>query len=114
MLKINFQKLNDNLEKYKKDEPSSDFSGLGKVISYVWNHYSTSMVDFNSFSYQDVMDAIQTLQEVPSDDGDYEEDNPQHHIEVTNPWLQNMIAENACSNLHRSKNKVYENDDDFI
>jgi hypothetical protein len=113
MLKINFQKFDSNLQKYKKEVSSYDQSGLAQVVRYVWNHYPTSMVDFDSFSYQDVLDALEALLNVPCDDGIYEPDTPDQ-IDKYNPWLHNMIVENACANLHRTKHKIYESDDDFI
>lgn len=115
MKKINFQKFERNLEKYRKEEEGQNEQGLANVIRYVWNHYPTKYVDFDSFSYDDIIEAMDALSAIPvSDDYDDSSDEINHEVVKSNPWYHNMIMENTIAKLFHTKNKVYDNDDDFI
>ncbi|WP_121616765.1 hypothetical protein [Virgibacillus halodenitrificans] len=113
MKKIDFQKLEKNLEKYQKEEEYNQ-RGLANVIRFVWNHYPTQHVDFDSFSYDDIMEAMDALSAIPVDDYMDEIDEMEKENVRNNPWFHNMIVENTVANLFHTKNKFYENDDDFI
>lgn len=114
MKKINFQKLESNLEKYRKEESHSSERGLANVIRYVWNQYPTKFVDFDSFSYDDIIQAMDVLTSIPVEGYDEDLDEDEQENVKSNPWYHNMIVENTVANLFHTKNKIYENDDDFI
>lgn len=115
MKKINFQRFEKNLEKYQKDEDSQSEQGLANVIRYIWNQYPTKYVDFDIFSLDDVMQAMDALSAIPvsDEDDDYLDGLDQEDVKK-NPWYQNMIIENTVATLFHTKKKIYENDDDFI
>lgn len=117
--KFDFQKFDNNLKQYeKKEESTKNDKGLATVIRYVWNQYPTGFIDFNSFSYQDVLDAMASMELIPTTDDEEDDDDDDDEESIypieQSPWYHNMIVENACANLNRVKNKIYENDDDFI
>jgi hypothetical protein len=111
--KMDFRKFSKNLMKYQKKENDQSDRGLANVIRYVWNQYPTKYVDFDSFSYDDVIRAMDTLSEIPIDDYDESDEINENDVKE-NPWYHNMIVENTVAHLFHTKNKVYENDDDFI
>ncbi|MEX3623675.1 hypothetical protein [Viridibacillus arvi] len=116
--KFNFQKFENNLSTLEKTEQEGlDQKGLASVIRYVWNHYPTSYVDFDTFSYEDVLSAGSEMLCIPTDDVSEEEAAEAEAVfPITrNPWYQNMVIENVCGALHQTKNKIYEyEEDDFI
>lgn len=122
-IQFSFQKLEKNLEPFKKEpiETGIDNSGLNNVIRYVWNHYKTRYIDFDSFTYEDVMEAHEYMSVIDDDDTDVDdefmprnfENNTPSEIE-TNAFEEYKYVEDLCAALHHTQNKVYECEDDFI
>lgn len=113
--KINFNKLDKNLKEFEKSEitEANDY-GLHKVISFLANRYQTKQVDFDSFTYTDVMNAYTELLCYPVDEGEEVEEMDEALAIQENPWYKERIIEEVCLNL-QNINKIYEyEDDDFI
>lgn len=119
---FDFQKLNQNIKPFRKDnnpQETTKQDGLLKVIKYVWNHYPTASVNFDSFSQEDVQEALRYLTYIPGIEDDEDEDivtfsGIDGETENINPWEENAQIENICYALHKNRNIIYENDDDFI
>lgn len=115
---LNMSLFQDNLNMVLiplEDAQIKHSNGLSNVVKYVWNHYPTSSVDFNSFKLEDVYEAKSYMYGIPSTEQEHEQDeNDENDEPVFNPWIENYIVENAISALYHSEKIVYENDDDFI
>lgn len=104
------EKLNNVLVPLEEVQTGNSI-GLSNVIRYVWNHYPTSAVDFDSFDLEDVYEAKSYIYGI-SEDGTEEEE--EEHEPTFNPWVEIYMVENVISALYHGKKVVYENDDDFI
>lgn len=124
---LNMTLFKENLKKVEvpaDNLPSTNTVGLSRVIRYVWNHYPTSLVDFDSFTLEDLYEAKGQMYMI-SEDSDDDEDDDYYASVVTgegeekiippvNAWNENHLVESICAVLYRTKKILYENDDDFI
>lgn len=125
---LNMDLFNQNVSKVLDEQsdntlPPANTLGLSNVVRYVWNHYPTSCVDFDSFTLDDLYNAKSQFYSLPEDQYD-EDEQDSSFIQVdengqpikceVNCWQENFLVENIIASLYNTKNLVYENDDDFI
>lgn len=113
-MKIDFKKLENNLQKHKVTEKSSigDW-GVSKVIQYVWNHTDTKKVNFDSFTLNDGLRAFYEFYTLPHSD---DEITAADRLAIKgNMWEINANIDNLIAAMVRNENRVFEQDDeDFI
>lgn len=106
-------KFEANLEKRNRaSKEAKDLSGFVNTIRYVWNHYPVEEIDFNSFSYRDVLDTIQAMEELPlTQVADSEE---VFYVDTSNPFMQYNRIEDTIARLFHHKNKLFYSDDEIL
>lgn len=111
-MKIDFQTFEEGLKPFKVDKFEGKEIGIAKVIQYVWNHTSTKNVDFNSFTLNDAKRAFWDFYLLPT----HEDEPSAFEIAETeeNIWAINNLVDTYIYHLVQNKNKIYENEDDFI
>ncbi|QCJ45484.1 hypothetical protein FAY30_26455 (plasmid) [Bacillus sp. S3] len=113
-MKIDFYKLEENLQKHKvTGKFSSSDWGVAKVIQYVWNHTDTRHVNFDSFSLDEGLRAFYEFYTLPHSD---DEITAADKLAMKgNMWEINANVDNLIAEMTRYENRVYEQDEeDFI
>lgn len=103
----------DKVEQIRKDQNEL---GISRVIQYVWNHYPTNQVNFDSFTLENLKDAMDFMSFAPiieDEDADYVEE-VQNSESDSNIWAIYNEISNIIYYLTRIKGRIYETDDDFI
>lgn len=113
-MKFNFDKFERGLKKYQVTLESNDTSnrkGISKVIEHVWLHSSTEIIDFDSFALEDVEDALDEMDEMPSV---YDDGGEMFTCDPLNLFFVFDQLFDVCINLTNSKNKRFVLDDDDL
>jgi hypothetical protein len=113
---IDLQKFSSKLNECRSNDSSTSPSspGLPYVIRYIWNQYHSSDIDFDSFTFDDCIQALDALSEIPPTDDDDEEPSSYRFEEMENAFAVYNLLEDVCYDLHKFPLKQYDNDDDFI
>ncbi|MFD1736264.1 hypothetical protein ACFSCX_06755 [Bacillus salitolerans] len=113
-MNFSIEKLCEELQKYKKKEESLETEQLGfpQVVKYVWEDTSTTNIDFDSFTIEDVNKASYELAAIPLqwDDG-----GENFTCDPTNAYMQyHLISEVLWTMLNTEQKRYLPDKDDFF
>ncbi|MDO6657393.1 hypothetical protein [Anaerobacillus sp. 1_MG-2023] len=113
-MKFNTDKF---LEELKKADLTEQFRskrkpGTAVVIKEIWNHARVSSVDFDSFTYEDVISA---LDEMANIEGYSDDDGGEVFVcDPGNGFMVYNDIETLIFNLHNVTGRLYTQEDDEI
>ncbi|MCM3443603.1 MULTISPECIES: hypothetical protein [Metabacillus] len=99
----------------KRDKPaneSKDLNGYVNAIRYIWNHYSIEEIDFNCFSYKDVIKALDSMEDLPLISADDSEEV--FYVDPNNEIIEYARIENTLARLFHHKNKHFRSDEEIL
>lgn len=111
---FNLKIFETNISKFKVKPgvvSNNENQGLARVIDYVWNYEDIQDIDFDSFTYEDVLSALSAMEEIALIDDGMEET---FIADPDNPFIIQASLISAIYNLCRIQDKIYHIDDDEI
>lgn len=109
-MRFDINKFADNIAPYRTSKKTENKNGLSNVINYYINRDALSDIDFNSFSLDDVLLAIEEMQDIAL----AEIDDEMFIADPQNPFIIFLTMDEALYNLSISKEKNYEIEDEEI
>ncbi|MFE7064205.1 hypothetical protein ACFVAD_18910 [Sutcliffiella sp. NPDC057660] len=114
-MKLNFETFANELKPFevKEKKNQKDYSKMIKVIHYLWTHTPTAEIDFDSFSVEDVSDAMDEMENLPFiwDEG--------HESFICDPYNKLVMYEHVTNVIYalvdsQEKRYVIEEEDIFL
>ena len=110
-MKFNMSKFEEHLKKDSLCESIKQQNpGMAIVIKEVWNHAKVSSIDFDSFTYEDVLAAHNEMSEIEAYSED--EDGEEFVCDPENGFIVYHNIENLIYSLHHIQGRVYEQTDE--
>lgn len=112
-MEFDMSKFEANLEERNQaSKEIKDLSGFINAIRIVWNHYPIEDIDFNSFSYKDVVSTLEAMEELPLTNVDDSEEV--FYVDPHNPFMEYARIENTIARLFHHKNKQFHSNDEIL
>ncbi|WP_163537266.1 hypothetical protein [Gracilibacillus sp. YIM 98692] len=109
-MKFNFDTFSQLLHE-NKSEVKRDQTGLYNVISVIWSLRDIEDINFDAFSSDDVLQALETFQDAPMH---YLVMNESLLLDPQNPFVKYYEMEGTVAKVHQAKRMYPLDDDDFI
>ncbi|MBU8908082.1 hypothetical protein [Desertibacillus haloalkaliphilus] len=109
---LNFQVFKEQIKERNRDKSIGATKGGAYVISCLYNQMPTNNIDFNSFSYEDIEEALAIVASLATTD-EYGEDECNER-NAGNPMFEKDWIYGAFIRLLSNKGKIYDQEDDFI
>ncbi|MDC3424281.1 hypothetical protein NC797_07135 [Aquibacillus sp. 3ASR75-11] len=110
---FDISKFERMIKKHQKKAVETEVeTGKVNVVRNVWNHDFIEDIDFDSFSYHDViycLEAMECIALAPIDEGE-----EVFIVDPHNPFIIYNRVEHAIFDLFHAKNKIYSTDEEEI
>ena len=111
-------RFNQFIENLKKADRSQYHfkveKGIAAVVEMVWNQRPTAAIDFDSFTYEDVIEALEIMEDSGYIADEDEDSGEILTIDEDNPFFITDQVQSVIYSFYHFKNKIFEFEDEDL